>query len=71
MIVSVGEATDGRDIAHWQHHDPDSLRKDPATFMTDWFARRSYAPLAMSVGNNVSGCFRKVAALLNWQLDYV
>ncbi len=70
MIVSVGEATDGETLRIGNTMTQIRFEKDPATFMTDWFALGPTHHFAMSVGNNVSA-FRKVAALLNWQLDYV
>ncbi|QHQ61211.1 arabinose isomerase [Anaerocolumna sedimenticola] len=64
MISSEAESTDGTIMTIGNTQTPVKFKKDPDTYMEQWFTEAPTHHFAMSVGHNAS-LFRKVADLLN------
>ncbi len=64
MITSEAESTDGTIMAIGNTQTPVKFKKDPDTYMEEWFAEAPTHHFAMSVGHNAS-VFHKVADILD------
>lgn len=63
FLISEGESTGGLIMKIGNTQTPVRFKKDPDTYMTEWFAQAPTHHFAMSVGKNLSQ-FQKVADML-------
>ena len=63
FIVTEAESTDGPIMTIGNTQTPVKFKKDPDTYMDEWFAEAPTHHFAMSVGHNAS-LFRKIADIL-------
>lgn len=68
LILSEAEATDGSIMAIGNTQTPVKFKKDPDSYMDEWFSQAPTHHFAMSVGHNES-LFKKVANLL--EIDHI